>query len=250
MKPAISISNISKSFGTLKVLKDITIEVAASQVVAIIGTSGSGKTTLLRCINRMTNVDAGTIMVDEINVSTLADDKSIRSLREKVGMVFQQYNLWPHKTVLENIIQAPQLVKKLPPDQTIRKARTLLNQVGLSAKENNYPDTLSGGQQQRVAIARALAMEPDILLLDEITSALDPELVGEVLNVVIKIVQDHKRTIILVTHEMAFARDVADRVLFLDGGRIIEEGKPAEIFNNPKEERTKQFLKRILRYRY
>ncbi|OGI68947.1 hypothetical protein A3A05_02340 [Candidatus Nomurabacteria bacterium RIFCSPLOWO2_01_FULL_41_12] len=248
MKSAISIQNISKKFGTLEVLKNISFDVPVGRVLAIIGPSGSGKTTLLRCLNLLARIDDGKIEMNGFSIINKPTNFNIRVLREKVGMVFQQFNLWPHKTVIENLIEAPMLVRGLSRSEATEKAKIFLKRVGLADKANEYPSRLSGGQQQRVAIARALAMEPEILLLDEITSALDPELVGEVLNVVREIVAEHKRTILLVTHEMGFARDVADEVIFMDKGIIIEQGKPDDLFRDPKQERTRQFLQRILNY--
>lgn len=249
MKSVISIQNVSKKFGELEVLKTISLDVPVGQVLAIIGPSGSGKTTLLRCLNLLTRIDSGKIEINGFSINNDSVNLDIRSLREKVGMVFQQFNLWPHKTVIENLVEAPMLVLGLAEKEAKEKAQVLLKRVGLEDKANEYPSRLSGGQQQRVAIARALAIEPEILLLDEITSALDPELVGEVLNVVREIVAEHKRTILLVTHEMGFARDVADEVIFMDKGTIIERGKPDKIFREPAKERTRQFLQRILSYR-
>jgi len=252
MKLAISVQNVSKKFGELEVLKTVSFDVPAGQVLAIIGPSGSGKTTLLHCLNLLTRIDSGKVEINGFSINN--DPKNlanldIRALRQKVGMVFQQFNLWPHKTVIENLIEAPMLVLGFAENEAKKKAQILLKRVGLTEKENEYPSRLSGGQRQRVAIARALAMEPEILLLDEITSALDPELVCEVLNVMRKIVAEHKRTILLVTHEMGFARDVADEVIFMDKGMIVERGKPDKIFREPEKERTRQFLQRILSYR-
>jgi ABC-type polar amino acid transport system ATPase subunit len=249
MKSAISIKNISKKFEGLEVLRNISFDIPVGQVVAIIGPSGSGKTTLLRCLNLLECIDEGEIEISDFIITKKSNDINVQALREKVGMVFQQFNLWPHKTVIENLIEAPMLVRRLSRAEAVEKAENLLKHVGLADKADYYPSQLSGGQQQRVAIARALAMEPKILLLDEITSALDPELVGEVLNVVREIVSEGKRTIFLVTHEMGFARDVADEVIFMDKGVIIERGKPDEFFREPKQERTRQFLRRILSYR-
>lgn len=205
MKPVISIKNISKHSGTLEILKGISFDVEAGRVTAIIGPSGSGKTTLLRCINLLTQINSGEITVGDIMFTSNSEDIDTRKLREHVGIVFQQFNLWPHRTVLENLIEAPIRVKKIPRQRAAENARELLKRIGLLEKQNAYPVTLSGGEQQRVAIARALIMEPKILLLDEITSALDPELVGEVLTLVREIAEEHKRTIIIVTHEMGFA---------------------------------------------
>lgn len=246
MKSIINIQNVSKKFGAHEVLKDISFDVKTGQVLAIIGPSGSGKTTLLRCINSLTRLSSGRIEIGDFIIDNNPTNLDAQALRKKVGMVFQQYNLWPHKTVLENLIEAPISVRNLSKPEAIEKAMILLKQVGLSDKSKEYPSRLSGGQQQRVAIARALTMEPEILLFDEITSALDPELVDEVLNMMEGIVEEHKCTILLVTHEMGFAKDVADKVIFIDKGTIIEQGNPCEIFYEPKQERTRQFLQRIL----
>src|SRR3989344_2804580 len=248
MKPAISIKNLEKKYGNREVLKGVSFEVLPGKVVALIGPSGSGKTTLLRCLNLLTPFDSGTVelsgfMLKSANLSA----KETLLLREKVGMVFQQFNLWPHKTVLQNLILAPRIVKGQNTKVLSDKAKALLNRVGLSEKVNEWPANLSGGQQQRVAIARSLMMDPEVLLLDEITSALDPELVGEVLNVVREIAEEHNKTILIVTHEMAFAKDVAGRGIFMDQGMIVEDGDPKQVLGSPKEERTRQFLKRILR---
>lgn len=246
MSSVINISDLHKRYDSLEVLKGVSLTVRRGQVAAIIGSSGSGKTTLLRCINGLTRFEQGTIDVEGYKLSTDSSPSDVRTLRKKIGYVFQQFNLWPHKTVLENLILAPMIVKKATKEAAVEKAHALLKQVGLEDKINEYPSRLSGGQQQRVAIARSLAMEPNILLLDEITSALDPELVDEVLRVVRRIAEEHQRTLLIVTHEMAFARDVADEVFFMDKGVILEHGKPAQIFTEPAEERTRQFLKRTL----
>lgn len=240
--------NIHKSFGKLKVLKGIDITVEKGEVVAIIGPSGSGKSTFLRCVNKLESVDKGTIIFDG---ETIVEDgkykaeKVLREILKKMGMVFQNFNLFPQKSVLQNIIEAPVVVKKKNKDEAIAHAKKLLAEVGLSDKENSYPYQLSGGQQQRVAIARALAMEPDIMLFDEPTSALDPELTGEVLEVMRKLAAE-KNTMIIVTHEIGFAREVASRVIFMDNGVVVEEGTPEDVLSNPKNERTKQFLNRVL----
>jgi len=247
MLPFIRVENLHKEFNSLKVLKGVSFEVSKGEVIAVIGPSGSGKTTLLRCLNGLQNIDEGKIEIADFTITKEKEFFDVKKLREKVGMVFQQFNLWPHKTVLENIILAPVKVKSHTLEDAKIKANVFLKRVGLENKAHHYISTLSGGEQQRVAIARALAMEPDILLFDEITSALDPELVGEVLEVVEEIAKEKNITIIIVTHQIGFAREVADRVIFMDKGSIVEIGKPEQIFIEPKEERTKQFLKRILR---
>lgn len=239
----IDVTDLHKSFGELKVLKGIDLNVKAKEVVCVIGPSGSGKSTLLRCINYLEIPTSGKIIV---NNNEITDPKvDINKVREEVGMVFQRFNLFPHKTSLENVSLAPKKVKKLSKEAAEEKARLLLKKVGLSDKENVYPDSLSGGQQQRVAIARALAMEPTIMLFDEPTSALDPEMVGEVLAVM-KDLANEGMTMIVVTHEMGFAREVGDRVVFMDEGVIVEEGLPTDIFDNPQQIRTKSFLSKIL----
>ncbi len=237
------IKNLVKNFGNLQVLRDINLEVQKSEVVSIIGPSGSGKSTFLRCINALETPTGGTIEVDGHLVTKKSEN--INKIRENIGMVFQQFNLFPHMTVLKNIMMAPIDRKKMTKQQAEEKARKLLARVGLSEKADSYPRQLSGGQQQRVAIARALAMEPDIMLFDEPTSALDPEMVGEVLGV-IKQLASEGMTMIIVTHEMGFAREVSDRVIFMDGGYIIEQGSPSDIFVHPQEQRTIDFLKKVL----
>lgn len=239
----IQIKNLSKSFGKLQVLKNIDLEVNEKEVVVLIGASGSGKSTLLRCLNFLEVAGSGDIVIDSEQI--VANKSNLNKVREKVGMVFQHFNLFPHKTVLENIIEAPMFVKGETKDVASAKAMTLLKKVGLEDKAGYYPDHLSGGQKQRVAIARALAMEPKVMLFDEPTSALDPELVGEVLQVM-KELAEEGMTMVIVTHEMGFAKEVADRVIMLADGNIIEEGHPDEIFANPKHERTQRFLKQIL----
>jgi polar amino acid transport system ATP-binding protein len=239
----IQIKNLSKSFGQLQVLKNIDLEVNEKEVVVLIGASGSGKSTLLRCLNFLEVAGGGDIVIDSEPI--VANKSNLNKVREKVGMVFQHFNLFPHKTVLENIIEAPMFVKGETKDVASAKAMTLLKKVGLEDKAGYYPDHLSGGQKQRVAIARALAMEPKVMLFDEPTSALDPELVGEVLQVM-KELAEEGMTMVIVTHEMGFAKEVADRVIMLADGNIIEEGHPEEIFANPKHERTQRFLKQIL----
>ncbi|MES1040665.1 MULTISPECIES: amino acid ABC transporter ATP-binding protein [Bacillaceae] len=238
-KEMIRIRNLNKSYGNLHVLKDIDMKVLDSDVVCLIGPSGSGKSTLLRCLNYLEKKDSGQILIEgtEINPGT----HDINKIREKVGMVFQHFYLFPHMTVLENVIEAPTHVKKVPKTQAIEEAKALLAKVGLSDKADVYPSKLSGGQKQRVAIARALAMKPDILLFDEPTSALDPELVGEVLATMKELALEGM-TMVVVTHEMSFAREVGDWIVFMHNGRVVESGPPKEFFTNPKEERTKEFL--------
>ena len=238
----IKIKNLKKSFGDLHVLKGIDLEIAEREVVVIIGPSGSGKSTLLRCINFLEVPTAGTVTVDNIPMDS---EKNINAVREEVGMVFQRFNLFPHMTVLDNITLAPMKVRKIERSRAEIRAQELLDRVGLGNKADAYPNQLSGGQQQRVAIARALAMQPKVMLFDEPTSALDPEMVGEVLDVMKKLAESGM-TMVIVTHEMGFAREVGTRLLFVDGGYIVEQGKPKEVFENPKEERTKLFLSKIL----
>ena len=240
----IRISHLSKKFGDLEVLKDISVFIEEKEVVCVIGPSGSGKSTFLRCINQLEIPTKGSIRYHGEDLLDMATD--IRRFREEVGMVFQRFNLFPLKTVLENIMLAPVLTKKKTKKEAKEKAMELLKKVGLEEKADAMPATLSGGQKQRVAIARALAMEPKALLFDEPTSALDPELVGDVLDVMKKLAKEDGMTMIIVTHEMGFAKEVADRVIFMADGYIVEEGKPEEIFTNPKEERTKSFLARVL----
>ncbi|SFH65374.1 polar amino acid transport system ATP-binding protein [Pseudobutyrivibrio sp. OR37] len=244
MGTLLKIRNIMKNFGDLEVLKDISMDVQEGEVIVIIGPSGSGKSTFLRCINQLETPTSGEIWYRDKNVM---DPKQthLRDFREEVGMVFQRFNLFPMKTVLQNVMLAPVLTKKKDKVAARAKAMELLEKVGLADKANAKPSTLSGGQQQRVAIARALAMEPAALLFDEPTSALDPELVGDVLNVMKNLAREGM-TMIVVTHEMGFARDVADRVIFMADGYIVEEGKPEEIFSHPKNDRTKTFLSRVL----
>jgi glutamine transport system ATP-binding protein len=238
----IHIENLHKYFGKLHVLKGIDAHIAEGEVVVIIGPSGSGKSTLLRCINYLEEPSQGLITVDGIPLSGQAN---INKVRAEVGMVFQRFNLFPHMTVLENITLAPNIVRKTPRDESEQTALALLAKVGLSDKARAYPEQLSGGQQQRVAIARALAMRPKIMLFDEPTSALDPEMIKEVLDVM-KALAREGMTMVVVTHEMGFAREVGDRVIFMDEGRIIEQGKPEEFFAGGREERTKAFLSKIL----
>ncbi|MET3942280.1 glutamine transport system ATP-binding protein [Paenibacillus sp. PvP094] len=239
----IKVEGLKKSFGSNQVLKGIDMTVAEGEVVCVIGPSGSGKSTFLRCINQLEEITAGRVIVDD---QDLNDPKTnINKARENIGMVFQHFNLFPHFSVLKNIMFAPRELGKLNEQQARETALRLLDRVGLSDKADSYPNKLSGGQKQRVAIARALAMNPDVMLFDEPTSALDPEMVGEVLGVM-KDLASEGMTMMIVTHEMGFAREVADRVIFMDGGYIVEQGTPAEIFGNPKHERTISFLEKVL----
>ena len=239
----IHVKNLHKYFGKLEVLKGIDQHIEKGEVVAIIGPSGSGKSTFLRCLNMLETPTKGSIIVEGVN---LTDKKcNIDKMRQKMGMVFQQFNLFPHLTVMQNMTLAPLKLKKMDKAEAEKKALELLKRVGLSEKANEYPNKLSGGQKQRVAIARALCLEPDIMLFDEPTSALDPEMVGEVLDVM-KNLAKQGMTMVVVTHEMGFAREVASRVLFMDEGIVMEEGKPGDIFENPKNERTKSFLSKVL----
>ena len=238
----IKITNLHKSFGTLEVLQGIDLEIAEREVVVIIGPSGSGKSTLLRCINYLEEPTSGTISVDGIELS---GEANINAIRREVGMVFQRFNLFPHMTVMENLLLAPMKVRNLTKAEAEKNALALLNKVGLESKANAYPEQLSGGQQQRVAIARALAMKPKAVLFDEPTSALDPEMIKEVLDVMKDLAQEGM-TMVVVTHEMGFAREVGDRVIFVDGGKIVEQGAPEDIFSCAQEERTKSFLSKIL----
>jgi polar amino acid transport system ATP-binding protein len=253
MGEMIRAEDVHKSFGHLEVLKGINLTVDAGQVVVIIGPSGSGKSTFLRCLNHLEDVDKGRIYIDgqlmgyrDVNGRIKPDtQRNIARMRAEVGMVFQRFNLFPHMTALENIIEAPIHVRKVPRTVAMERARMLLAKVGLLDKADGYPSQLSGGQQQRVAIARALAMEPKVMLFDEPTSALDPELVGEVLNVMRDLAKDGM-TMVVVTHEMTFARDVGEAVLFMDGGVVVEQGPPEEIFRAPSHERTRLFLRSVL----
>jgi len=239
----ITFKRINKCFGASHVLRDVDLEVRAGQVVVVCGPSGSGKSTLLRCINKLESNDQGEILVDGMSLNDPATNLS--DLRAEVGMVFQQFNLYPHMTALQNIMLAPMKVRKLSREEAERIARELLAKVGIPEKADHYPAQLSGGQQQRVAIARALAMQPKIMLFDEPTSALDPEMISEVLDVMIALAKEGM-TMIVVTHEMGFAKRVAHRIIFMDEGRIVEEGRPEEFFASPKEERTRAFLNKIL----
>ena len=242
-QPIVSLKEVHKSFGTLEVLKGISFDVMKGEVICIIGPSGSGKSTLIRCINALNSINSGSIKVRGLEVND--PDLNKLELRKNVGMVFQQYNLFPHKTALENIMMAPMLVLKESKDEVLSKARSLIRKVRLEDKENTYPGELSGGQQQRVAIARSLAMNPDVMLFDEVTAALDPEPVKEVL-VTIKELASEGMTCILVTHEMGFARELADHIYFTDRGIIVEHGPPATFFEEAKDPRTKEFLSQIL----
>lgn len=239
----IKVEKLNKSFGDLHVLKDVDMTVKQSEVVCLIGASGSGKSTLLRCINFLEFKDSGKVIIGGEQIEKETHD--LNNVRTRVGMVFQHFNLFPHKTVLENVIEAPVHVKKMPREQAIKEGKVLLKKVGLSDKENVYPSKLSGGQKQRVAIARALAMKPEIMLFDEPTSALDPELVGEVLATMKELAHEGM-TMVVVTHEMGFAREVADWAVYMHEGRIVEVGHPQELFSNPKETRTKLFLDSVL----
>nr|WP_312058952.1 amino acid ABC transporter ATP-binding protein [Fervidobacterium pennivorans] len=240
-KIIIKIENLVKRFGKLEVLKGINLLVKKGETIVIIGPSGGGKSTLLRCINKLEEYQGGKIYLDGVDI----DKYDVNQLRTRIGMVFQQFNLFPHMNVLENLILAPTKVKKMPREQAIEKAKALLSRVGLLDKIDAYPEQLSGGQKQRVAIARALMMDPEVMLFDEPTSALDPELVGEVLDVM-KDLARSGMTMLVVTHEMGFARDVADRIVFISQGVVEEEGPPEEILRNPKKPRTREFLRRIL----
>ena len=237
------VKDLHKSFGDLEVLKGIDLEVEDGEVVCLIGPSGSGKSTFLRCLNRLEETTSGTVIVDGFDITD--KNSNINKIRENIGMVFQQFNLFPHRSVAQNITLAPMDRKRMPKQEAEELASKLLKSVGLIEKFNEYPSNLSGGQQQRVAIARALAMQPDIMLFDEPTSALDPEMVGEVLNVMRKLAEEGM-TMVVVTHEMGFAREVADRVVFMDGGVIVEQGPPSEVFGNPQNERTRNFLNMVL----
>ncbi len=252
-KTMVKAEAVHKSFGHIEVLKGISLEVQCGEVVCLLGVSGSGKSTFLRCINHLEKIDAGRLWVDGqmVGYKQVGDriyelhDREVCARRADIGMVFQRFNLFGHMTALENVIEAPIRVRKMRREQALESAHVLLRRVGLADRTNAFPAQLSGGQQQRVAIARALAMQPKLMLFDEPTSALDPELVGEVLDVM-KTLAREGMTMVVVTHEMGFAREAADRVVMMDGGKIIEEGVPADFFNNPREERTQQFLSKIL----
>lgn len=251
--PMVRADRVCKNYGALQVLRGITLEIPRGQVLCLIGPSGSGKSTFLRCINHLERVDAGRLYVDGELVGYAERGGKLHELspraaakqRRDIGMVFQHFNLFPHRTVLDNIVEAPVLVKKVPRAKAVAQARELLDRVGLSSKADAYPVQLSGGQQQRVAIARALAMEPKLMLFDEPTSALDPELVGEVLGVMKELARDGM-TMVVVTHEMGFAREVADQLVFMDGGVVVEAGNPRELLANPRQERTRAFLSKLL----
>ena len=253
-QPLVRLRGVGKSFGSARVLTGIDLDVRRGEVVVVIGPSGSGKSTFLRCINHLEKIDGGRIEVNghligyrERDGKLVEDsERNIARQRAEIGMVFQRFNLFPHKTALENVIEAPVRVRGIPAAQARRQGEALLGRVGLSDKRDVYPGKLSGGQQQRVAIARALAMNPALMLFDEPTSALDPETIGEVLDVMKGLALDFKTTMIVVTHEMGFAREVGDRVVMMDDGRIIEEGTPEHFFHEPREARTKQFLSKIL----
>lgn len=244
MESKISVKGLKKNFGKLQVLKGMDVEIREGEVVCLIGPSGSGKSTFLRCLNRLEDITDGTVVVDGYQISDKSID--INKVRENIGMVFQHFNLFPHLSVLENITMAPVELKKMSKDEADKKAKELLKTVGLEEKADVYPAQLSGGQKQRVAIARALAMNPDIMLFDEPTSALDPEMVGEVLEVMKRLAAEGM-TMVVVTHEMGFAKEVADRVVFMSDGKIVEEGDPTELFEHPKSERLVSFLGSMLR---
>ncbi|KYD09090.1 amino acid ABC transporter ATP-binding protein [Heyndrickxia sporothermodurans] len=239
----IVVKNLKKSFGKNEVLKDISVNVKPQEVIVVIGPSGSGKSTFLRCLNLLETITDGNVIIEGVDLTDKKTD--INLIRTEVGMVFQQFNLFPHKSVIENIMMAPIKVRKKSKEEARRKGMELLKKVGLADKAESYPDSLSGGQKQRVAIARALAMEPKIMLFDEPTSALDPEMVGEVLEVMKQLAKEGM-TMVVVTHEMGFAREVGDRVLFMDGGYIVEENIPSQLFDHPQNERTKAFLSKVL----
>ncbi|MDU5099547.1 MULTISPECIES: amino acid ABC transporter ATP-binding protein [Peptoniphilus] len=239
----IKVENLTKSFGELEVLKGINQEIKDGEVVVVIGPSGSGKSTFLRCLNLLEEPTSGKIFVDDEEITS--KDIDINKVREEMGMVFQSFNLFNNLNIIDNITLAPTLVKKMEKDQAEKKAMELLERVGLPDKRDSYPKSLSGGQKQRIAIARALAMNPKVMLFDEPTSALDPEMVGEVLDIM-KDLAKEGMTMVVVTHEMGFAREVGDRILFMDGGYIVEEGSPEEVFGNPKNERTQNFLAKVL----
>ena len=239
----VKVDNLKKSFGDLEVLKDISVEVYKGEVVCVIGPSGSGKSTFLRCLNRLEKATEGKIVIDDTDITS--KETNINKVRENIVMVFQHFNLFNNLNILDNLTLAPVQLKKCSKEEAVRRARQMLEKVGLTEKEESYPSQLSGGQKQRVAIARALCMRPDIMLFDEPTSALDPEMVGEVLQVM-KDLAAEGMTMVIVTHEMGFAREVCDRVIFMDGGYIVEEGSPQEVLLNPREERTIDFLNKVL----
>jgi glutamate transport system ATP-binding protein len=241
--PLVRIQNVDKFFGDFQALHDVSLDIHRGEVVVVVGASGSGKSTLCRCINRLETISAGTITLDGVPLPE--EGKALATLRSDVGMVFQSFNLFHHKTVLENVVMGPIRIRKLSRAEATAKARELLERVGVVDKEDRYPNELSGGQQQRVAIARALAMRPKVMLFDEPTSALDPEMIKEVLDVMTELAREGM-TMLVVTHEMGFARQAADRVVFMDAGRIAEEGTPEEFFGNPRSERARDFLSKIL----
>ena len=249
----IRMSNIHKHFGSLQVLNGVSLEVDKGEIISVIGPSGSGKSTLLRCMNQLEKIDQGVVEIEGVVVEAVGDkektitasQQEIKARFRKMGMVFQSFNLFPHMTALGNVIEAPMLVNKLSRAEAVQIAEKQLEKVGLLAKKDAFPSKLSGGQKQRVAIARALAMNPDIMLFDEPTSALDPELIGEVLSVIKTLAQEHM-TMLIVTHEMSFAREISDRVIFMDGGKILEDCPPAEFFANPRHPRIKTFLDKML----
>ncbi|WP_424976624.1 ectoine/hydroxyectoine ABC transporter ATP-binding protein EhuA [Dinoroseobacter sp. S124A] len=254
MAPKITFDNVTKRYGTLTVLDGLNLEIEEGEVVSIIGPSGSGKTTVLRVLMTLEEIQEGVISLDGEPFTHVrkgdgfipAKPSHIRKMRSKIGMVFQNFNLFPHMTTLQNCIEAPVQSLGLKKDEAVERARELLGMVGMSDKEDHYPSQLSGGQQQRVAIARALAMRPEILLFDEPTSALDPEMVGEVLSVIRSLASEHSYTMLLVTHQMGFAKEVSDRILFFESGKFVEQGKPDEFFANPEHPRTKEFLAKVL----
>ena len=239
----IHVKNLKKNFGSLEVLKDISTDIYEGEVVVVIGPSGSGKSTFLRCLNRLEEASGGTIIVDDMDITS--KKTNINKVRESIGMVFQHFNLFNNLNILDNLVLAPNMLKKCSKEEAKERALKMLDKVGLVEKKESYPSQLSGGQKQRIAIARALCMQPDIMLFDEPTSALDPEMVGEVLQVMKELAADGM-TMVIVTHEMGFAREVADRVIFMDGGYIVEEGTPQEVLLNPKEPRTINFLNKVL----
>ncbi len=242
-QPIISLTEVRKSFGDLEVLKGVSLDVMKGEVICVIGPSGSGKSTLIRCINALNPINSGSIKVEGQEVNDPNLDKL--ELRKKVGMVFQHFNLFPHMTAIQNCMEGPVQVLGLSKAEARDRGEELLELVGMADKKDQHPSRLSGGQQQRVAIARALAMRPKVMLFDEVTSALDPEVIGEVTNVIRKLVSEHNLTMLMVTHQMGFARDISDRVCFFYGGKIEEQGKPADLFGNPQKERTQQFLSAV-----
>ena len=241
--PCVEFINVFKNYGAYSVLRDINLTINEAEVVVVVGPSGSGKSTLIRCINRLETINSGSVRVNGVAIELLSTD--IRAIRQEIGMVFQQFNLYPHMTVLENVTLAPIKVKKVPEAEAVKRAKELLDRVGIGDKHNARPGSLSGGQQQRVAIARALAMQPKVLLFDEPTSALDPEMVREVLDVMRGLAHTGI-TMLVATHEMGFAREVADRVILLDGGSVVEDSPPDQLFSKPKHERTRVFLSKML----